>query len=239
VAPVLTSFEIVRLLAEPALPYIYTKVRSELKQLVRSGAQILDVGGRRSPYTVGLAADVTIYDLPRTHDLQHQLGLGIDDSVLAQIRRRRSNIKQVLFGDMTRCTLPDGSYDGLVAVEVIEHVAEDDAFCAHAARVLRPGGWAMLTTPNGDYNPVPHPDHVRHYTRAQLHALLARHFREVRVFYGVATGKNHGRGLRAFELRRPLRTAEAVLGNMLNRLESQGVEERADKTAHLFAVAWT
>jgi ubiquinone/menaquinone biosynthesis C-methylase UbiE len=235
----LTAFEIARLLAEPGLPFLYAKSRRELKQLVRPGAQVLDVGGRRSPYTIGLPADVTIFDLPRQSEVQQQLGLGIDDGVLAKINQRRSNIRRVILGDMTRCQLPSAQYDGLVAVEVIEHVQDDDAFMAHAARVLKPGGWAYLTTPNGDYNPTPHVDHVRHYTRDQLTSLLGRHFREVRVVYGVATGKNHGRGLRSLDPRRPLRLLDTVLGNLRNHRESRGLDGRASRTAHLFAVART
>lgn len=233
----MTVFELARALAEPALPVLYSEARRHLKRLAHRGAQVLDVGGRRSPYTIGVPIDVTIFDLPRRTELQQQLGLGIDEGVKDRIRRRRSNIKDVLLGDMTRCELGSALYDGLIAVEVIEHVPDDDAFMAHAARVLKPGGWSLFTTPNGDYNPVPHPDHVRHYTRAQLASLLSRHFREVQVTYAVATGKNHARGLRPFDVRQPLRTLDAMIGNVMNRRESVGVEDRAHKTAHLFAIA--
>lgn len=233
----LKAFEIARILAEPALPHLYKKAREELMTLTRPGAQILDVGGRRSPYTVGLPARITIFDRPRESEVQHKLGLGIDDDVLAKIKRRRSNIDGVIFGDMTKCTLPAASYDGVVSVEVIEHVVEDDAFVAHVARVLRPGGWAYLTTPNGDFIENTNPDHVRHYTRDQLARLLRRHFDEVRVIYGVATTDNWEQGLRSFDARHPLTLLRTIVGNLRNHVESRGVDDQKRNTAHLFAIA--
>ena len=76
---------------------------------------------------------------------------------------------------------------------------------------------------------------MRHYKRAELHALLARHFGDVRVVYGVATGKNHLRGLRPIDPRRPLQAFDMTFANLRNNRESRGVEERAHDTAHLFA----
>ncbi len=42
----------------------------------------------------------------------------------------------------------DGSFDAVLAVEVAEHGDGHDAFFAEAARVLRPGGLPLFTTPN-------------------------------------------------------------------------------------------
>ncbi len=230
-------YEIARLIVEPALPYFNGKIRRELAALVRSNDELLDVGGRRSPYTVGLPARITILDLPRENEQQKALGLGVDDAVLATIKQRRSNIERVVLEDMTRCSLPSSSFDGAVAVEVIEHVVEDERFVANIARVLRPGGWAYFTTPNGDYIKKPEGgDHVRHYRREELAALLRRHFADVHVSYGIATGKNRSYAMRPWNWK-PWRVLESVVGNVRNRRESKGVEERATKTAHLFAVA--
>lgn len=42
---------------------------------------------------------------------------------------------------------PDGSFDVVVMLDVIEHVTDATVTCADIARVLRPGGVAVLTTP--------------------------------------------------------------------------------------------
>lgn len=233
----LKAFEIARILAEPGLPHLYARARSDLKKLARLGSEILDVGGRRSPYTVGLSASVTIYDRARESEVQHKLGLGIDDEVLAKLRRRRSNIAGVVFGDMTKCELASASYDGVISVEVIEHVVEDDAFVAQVARVLKPGGWSYWTTPNGDFIENTNPDHVRHYKRAELVDLLVRHFDDVRVVYGVAATENWKRGLRSFDPHHPVALLGGVMSNLRNHWESRGLENSSQNTGHLFAIA--
>ena len=144
--------------------------------------------------------------------------------------------------DMTRCSLPSASFDGVVSVEVIEHVEEDDAFVAQMARVLGRPGWMFLTTPNGDYvlNEPPdyNPDHKRHYTREGLTQLLSRHFKRVRVTYGIKTGDNRARGLRSLTPAHPLRSLGTAFANVRSRLESRGLDETSRRTANLFAVAW-
>lgn len=42
----------------------------------------------------------------------------------------------------------DGSFDLVYSTEVIEHVESHRTFITEAARVLRPGGWFVLSTPN-------------------------------------------------------------------------------------------
>jgi SAM-dependent methyltransferase len=157
------------------------------------------------------------------------------------MQKTRSNLDAILLDDMTRTSLPDASFDGVVSIEVIEHVPDDRAFVRQIARVLRPGGWLVLSTPNGDYvkNEPPNfiPDHIRHYKKAELEALLAGSFADVNVFYAVSTGRNRVRGLRSIDPRRPLRALGTAASNVLNRLESRGVAGRATRTAHLFAVA--
>ena len=43
---------------------------------------------------------------------------------------------------------PDGRFDGAVAVEVLEHIDGHERFFAEAARILKPGGRLLFTTPN-------------------------------------------------------------------------------------------
>ena len=240
----MTLYEWTRRLASPFLPVVYSEVRRKLVELLRSSGDrqvsILDVGGRSSPYTIGLAAEITILDLPREAEVQEQLQLGLDQRILERLQHRRSNIARVVLEDMTRCTLTSASFDGVVAVEAIEHVVHDAAFLQQIERVLKPGGWVYLTTPNGDYIPLDqgsNPDHQRHYTRAALAELLGRYFPEVQVDYGVHTGRHRVRGLRPITPRRPLRMLGTMTANVVNGYQSRDVASQARRTAHLLAMA--
>lgn len=50
--------------------------------------------------------------------------------------------------DAARLPLPDASVDAAAAVEVIEHLENPRAFVRELARIVRPGGWVVVTTPN-------------------------------------------------------------------------------------------
>ncbi len=235
-------YEMGRLLAEPVLPPLYKQVRARLREIIKksSGSPlILDVGGRKSPYTIGLPAQITVIDLPRSSDVQEELNLGINDSIVKQARQRRSNIKDVIFGDMTCSDLPDQSFDYVVSVEVIEHVEADDRFVSEISRVLKPGGIFLLTTPNGDWVENKNPDHKRHYKKGELNALLNKYFDEVTVEYAIAGGYYRKLGLRSWSLNHPIKTASSIFGNVVNSIQSANGElkHRAEGTHHLIAVA--
>lgn len=50
--------------------------------------------------------------------------------------------------DTGRAPLPDAAGDVVVAVETIEHLENPRAFARELTRLVRPGGWVVVTTPN-------------------------------------------------------------------------------------------
>lgn len=50
--------------------------------------------------------------------------------------------------DAERIPLPDGSADAAVSVETIEHLENPRGFVRELVRVVKPGGWVFITTPN-------------------------------------------------------------------------------------------
>lgn len=238
----LTPYEILRRGCEPLLPPIYRIVRKRLlgeAARMPSQCRILDVGGRKSPYTIGIPGNITIIDLPRESEIQKALNLGITDTIVRQLRSRRSNIDNFIFGDMTRSNLPDESFDLVVSVEVLEHVEEDELFLREVGRVLKPGGYFMMTTPNGDFVVNRNPDHKRHYKRAELKDLLESVFWSVKIDYAIAGGRARKLGLRSWSPRRPVATTLSAIGNIVNGIQSArpSMSESARGTHHLIAVA--
>ncbi|REJ81260.1 MAG: class I SAM-dependent methyltransferase [Acidobacteria bacterium] len=78
----------------------------------------------------------------------------------------------------------DDSFDLVSAVEVLEHVEDgaEERFLAQIARVLRPGGRLLLTTPS---HLVPLPaTHFRHYTQERLGQLIEGAGFEIAVWRG-------------------------------------------------------
>ena len=140
---------------------------------------------------------------------------------------------------MTRSSLPDKAFDCVVATEVLEHVEEDALFVEQVHRVLKAGGIFLMTTPNGDSVKNTNPDHKRHYTRAQLTALLKSVFEQVDVEYAIRAGLPRKVGLRSWSTRKPLQTALSMAGNVVNTIQSakSSLRTQAQGTRHLIATA--
>jgi ubiquinone/menaquinone biosynthesis C-methylase UbiE len=51
-------------------------------------------------------------------------------------------------GNSEKLPFPDGSFDGVLLNEVLEHVENEEATLREIARVLRPGGYLALFSPN-------------------------------------------------------------------------------------------
>ncbi len=51
-------------------------------------------------------------------------------------------------GDGARLPFPEGAFDAVFALDVLEHVDDEQRFLSELLRVLRPGGRLILTTPH-------------------------------------------------------------------------------------------
>jgi ubiquinone/menaquinone biosynthesis C-methylase UbiE len=75
----------------------------------------------------------------------------------------------------------DNSFDRVFSFQVIEHIKDDSLFLKEIHRVLKPGGMALLTTPNLSKSLSRNPWHIREYTSDQLTALAKTIFRSVEM----------------------------------------------------------
>lgn len=63
--------------------------------------------------------------------------------------------------------LPSASIDGVLSFQVLEHVWDVDWYLGESFRLLRPGGWLLLST-HGTWPYHPHPTDFRRWTRDGL-----------------------------------------------------------------------
>jgi 2-polyprenyl-3-methyl-5-hydroxy-6-metoxy-1,4-benzoquinol methylase len=124
--------------------YAYGNRRRETLRLVTEvlapGARILDIAAAQGNFSIALAElgfDVTWNDLRGD---------------LADYVRLKQERGRITFapGNAFELQFP-APFDAALITEIIEHVAHPDEFLAKAAELVRPGGYIIMTTPNGGY----------------------------------------------------------------------------------------
>ncbi len=101
---------------------------------VPDGSRVLDVGAGRGPYRVHFAhCDY------RAHDF------GREPRTIGQYTALDH------ISDITEIPVADESYDVILCTEVLEQVAEPIRAVQEMARILRPGGILLLTSPLGSF----------------------------------------------------------------------------------------
>ena len=76
-------------------------------------------------------------------------------------------------------SLKNNSYDFVVSFQVIEHIQNDKLYLEEIHRVLKPGGTALITTPNRKMSLSRNPWHIREYLPKELSDLAAKIFSTV------------------------------------------------------------
>jgi SAM-dependent methyltransferase len=114
----------------------YREMLEALERFRRGRGRLLDVGAG-----AGLFLDVA-----------HETGWEVEGTELSLAASRAAAERgiRVHVGDLDRLPLEPGSFDAAVTLETVEHVPSPTAFLAAVARLVRPGGGLLLTTPNYD-----------------------------------------------------------------------------------------
>ncbi|OMC44647.1 SAM-dependent methyltransferase [Mycobacterium sp. IS-2888] len=129
------------------------------------------------------------------------IAVDYDEATVAHVRARYARV-DVMQANLADLPLPDASVDVVVNFQVIEHLWDQAQFVAECARVLRPSGLLMMSTPNritfspGRDTPV-NPFHTRELNARELTELLVDGgFGEVSI-----SGVFHGPRLREMDAR--------------------------------------
>jgi len=165
---------------------------------IKAGERVLDLGcgaGRHAfeAYRRGarvVAADLDVKELPPVNAMFGAMRLEGEAAPPAGAA--------AVSADATNLPFPDGSFDAVIAAEILEHLPNDAAALSEIARVVRPGGSVAVTVPawlpericwalSREYHEVPG-GHVRIFTQAELTA-------KVRAAGLIPTGSHHAHGL--------------------------------------------
>jgi SAM-dependent methyltransferase len=143
-----------------------------LNRWVDEGARVLDVG-------FGLGYGLNILAIKASE----VSGVDVDPKALeycrSRIQGRNPRLGQLTVYDGYNLDFPDGAFDVLTCVDVLEHVEDYDRFLDELLRVSRKG--VFISTPNRrpehtrrDGRPR-NPYHLREWTRDELDPILRRH----------------------------------------------------------------
>lgn len=131
-------------IANRGYAYAYDNRRRQtlrlLTEVLTPSARILDIAAAQGNFSLALAEigyDVTWNDLRA------------DLADYATLKHERGKI-HFAPGNAFELNFPS-PFDGILITEIIEHVAHPDDFLAKTAQLVRPGGYIIMTTPNGAY----------------------------------------------------------------------------------------
>ena len=137
---------------------------------VRPFSDVLEVGGGRSGLAALLYPDARITTLDRDISaLGH--GPGADRSTY-------------VCGDACALPFADATFDVVTLFDVLEHIDADADAAREAWRVVRPGGWILVSTPNADWH---YPTHAFMRRWCPPETELMQEWGHVRRGYEAAT----------------------------------------------------
>ena len=154
------------------------------------------------------------------------VGIGSDFSLEALAHARKAGSRRVLSSDSTALPFRSGTFDGVVCLDVLEHIEDDRAALREIARVLRPGGVFLFAVPAFPALWRDHDEMYGHFRRYRRHDFVARvrdaglevqdcRFIKIAFFvplFAIAVYQRHAAG------RRPPRDNFYAVPRWLNRL---------------------
>lgn len=158
------------------LPWLFPARRRAVDREMRflpppaPGARLLDIGCGNGEF------------LARARDAGWE-GIGVEPDPHAAEAARGRGLK-VIEGGLERLDAPDGSFDGITLSHVIEHLHQPAGTLRRCHRLLRPGGWIWIETPNLEssghrrygaaWRGLEPPRHLVLFTRDSLRGALER-----------------------------------------------------------------
>lgn len=187
--------------------------RLDLIRQMCAGKRVLHLGCTNYPYTKDAIGSDMLLHFELEKVTSELWGIDADSEGIEILQHHGS--KNLVQGDLEalqNCELK-GTFDVIVAGEVIEHLNNPGLFLNGIKRFMDDSSELILTTVNaycamrffyygargrrGKAEPV-HPDHVAYYSYSTLKLLAERHGLEVKRFYFYDLGREHRKFVRWF-----------------------------------------
>jgi SAM-dependent methyltransferase len=114
------------------------------------------------------------------------VGVDLDSTTLRHVRATYPAVPAVR-ANLVALPFATASLDVVVSAQTIEHLWDQSGFVRECARVLRPGGRLLMSTPNALTFPPGNVFHSRELRAVELHALVAEHL-DVTAVLGIGHG---------------------------------------------------
>ncbi len=149
------------------------KIFNDMVNSIGKDLRILDVGcgdGVISEPLIKMGHFVAAVDLPTVATSAH-----------------KCKVSSVMAGDAETLAFANGTFDLVIASEVLEHLWAPESFIEEAFRTLKPRGYLIIETPEGMAG-LNYDSHMNFYTVEKLEKMLAPRFTVKRVERLAATG---------------------------------------------------
>ncbi len=150
-----------------------------------SGTHFIDMASRRNAINelsrvfgskpvsimeVGCSAGHLLADMLRSLPNATLTGGDYTLGTLVKLGEKMPGIPLVRF-NLADSPLPSNAYDGMVLLNVLEHIEDDEAATRHTARMLKPGGVAVIEVPAGPELFDDYDRQLRHFRRYNLQGI--------------------------------------------------------------------
>jgi SAM-dependent methyltransferase len=165
-----------RVLAYDVSPSGWTDALTQLHDKVGEGDHFIEAASRRHTLNevkraiqrpqsvlleIGVSSGVLLRELLVNFPEHDIVGADYTRGTLNLLGAKVQGVPLLQF-DLTRCPLPNDCIDVVIALNVLEHIADDGKAVAELFRILKPGGHAVVEVPTG-------PSLYDVYDRALMH----------------------------------------------------------------------
>jgi 2-polyprenyl-3-methyl-5-hydroxy-6-metoxy-1,4-benzoquinol methylase len=124
----------------------------------------LPISGQVAIMEIGCSSGFLIRDLVRAFPHFVVIGADVVKEPLLKLAKQLPSVPLIRF-DLLQCTLPEGSFDIIVMLNVLEHINDDMLALQNAYKLLKPGGSLVIEVPAGKYLYDAYDSQLHHFRR--------------------------------------------------------------------------